>query len=167
VFPTAIFEIPNDVDYIKCNINQTGFYRVNYPKEMWAAIIKTLLRNHTRFSSADRVNLIDDAFSLCDAGELDVTVPLELSLYLVNERDYAPWETALRYLNLWKKRLGESEAYKKYILFFKQILDPITKYIGWKDEGSYLQKLVTACFLVHTSNIEYLMQMNKTLFSLS
>ncbi|XP_029156919.1 endoplasmic reticulum aminopeptidase 1-like isoform X3 [Nylanderia fulva] len=138
----ASFEIPSDVDYIKCNINQTGFYRVNYPKEMWMSIIKTLMKNHTKFSPADRASLIDDAFALCDAGELDASIPLELSLYLVNETDYAPWETALRYLNFWKKRLGESEAYKRYILFFKNLLGPITKYIGWKDEGSHLKKLL-------------------------
>ncbi|KAM0730528.1 Endoplasmic reticulum aminopeptidase 1 [Formica fusca] len=138
----ASFEIPSDIDYIKCNINQTGFYRVNYPKEMWMSIIKTLLKNHTKFSPADRANLIDDAFALCDAGELDASIPLELSLYLVNETDYAPWETALRYLNFWKKRLGESEAYKRYILFFKRLLSPITRYIGWKDEGPHLKKLL-------------------------
>lgn len=147
MFHLATFDITSDVDYIKCNINQTGFYRVNYPKEMWSSIIKTLMRNHTKFSPADRANLIDDAFSLCDAGEVNASIPLELSLYLVNERDYAPWETALRYLNFWKDRLAESEAYKKYILFFKQLLVPITKYIGWTDEGSHLKKLVfrTSC----------------------
>lgn len=109
---------------------------------MWIAIIKTLKNNHTKFSPADRANLIDDAFSLCDAGELDASIPLDLALYLVNERDHAPWETALRYLNLWKKRLSESEAYKRYIVFFKQLLDPITRYVSWKDEGTHLKKFV-------------------------
>jgi len=107
---------------------------------MWISIIKTLMKNHTKFNPADRASLIDDAFSLCDAGEVDASIPLELSLYLVNERDYAPWATALRYLNFWKDRLAESAAYKKYILFFKQLMDPITRYIGWEDEGSHLKK---------------------------
>ncbi|XP_071654206.1 endoplasmic reticulum aminopeptidase 1 isoform X2 [Temnothorax longispinosus] len=143
----ATFDIPSDVDYIKCNINQTGFYRVNYPKEMWTSIIKTLMKNHTKFSPADRANLIDDAFSLCDAGEVDASIPLELLLYLVNETDYAPWETALRHLKFWKGRLAESAAYKKYILFFKQLLGPITRYIGWTDEGSHLKKLLRIAVL--------------------
>ncbi|XP_025987257.2 endoplasmic reticulum aminopeptidase 1 isoform X2 [Solenopsis invicta] len=138
----ATFDITSDVDYIKCNINQTGFYRVNYPREMWTSIIKTLMKNHSRFSPADRASLIDDAFALCDAGELDASIPLELSLYLVNEKDYAPWKTALRYLNFWKDRLAESEGYKKYISFFKRLLDPISRYIGWTDEGSHLKKLL-------------------------
>jgi len=107
---------------------------------MWTSIIKILIKNHTKFSPADRANLIDDAFALCDAGEVDASIPLELSLYLVNERDYAPWATVLRYLNFWKDRLAESAAYKKYTLFFKQLMGPITKYIGLMDEGSHLKK---------------------------
>lgn len=134
------FEIPSDVEYIKCNVNQSGFYRVTYPEEMWASIIATLLNDHTKFSPADRANLIDDAFTLCEAGELNATVPLRLSLYLFNERDYAPWTTALRYLHSWKERLSESPGYKRYILFFKKLLTPVTKYVGWSDEGSHLKK---------------------------
>ncbi|XP_011645641.1 endoplasmic reticulum aminopeptidase 1-like isoform X2 [Pogonomyrmex barbatus] len=150
----ATFDISSEVEYIKCNINQTGFYRVNYPKEMWMSIIKTLMKNHTKFSPADRASLIDDAFSLCDAGEIDASIPLELSLYLVNEKDYAPWETALRYLNFWKKRLAESAAYKKYISFFKQLLGPITRYIGWADEGSHLKKLLRIVVLKSAIELE-------------
>ena len=112
------FEIPSDVKYIKCNVNQSGFYRVTYPEEMWTSIIATL----------------------CEAGELNATVPLRLSLYLLNERDYAPWTTALRYLHSWKERLSESPGYKRYISFFKKLLTPVTKYVGWSDEGSHLKK---------------------------
>ncbi|XP_020293712.1 endoplasmic reticulum aminopeptidase 1-like isoform X2 [Pseudomyrmex gracilis] len=161
----ATFEMPSD-EYIKCNINQTGFYRVNYPDEMWDSIVKTLMTNHTRFSPADRANLIDDAFSLCDAGELNVSVPLKLSLYLVNERDYVPWATALRYLNSWKRRLGESEAYKKYISFWKRLLGPITKFVGWKDEGSHLHKFLRTAILESAIELgmEDVVNSAKTLF---
>lgn len=137
------FEITSDVEYIKCNINQSGFYRVNYPEDMWMSIITILHNNHTQFSPADRANLIDDAFTLCEAGELNATIPLELSLYLLNERDYVPWATALGYLHSWKERLAESRAYKRYIEFLKRLLGPVTKYVGWTDEGSHLDKSVS------------------------
>lgn len=137
---SVTFEIPADVEYIKCNVNQSGFYRVSYPEEMWASIITTLLNNHTKFSPADRANLIDDAFTLSETGELNATVPLELSLYLLNERDYVPWTTALGYLHSWKDRLSESPGYKRYITFLKLLLTPVIKYVGWTDEGSHLKK---------------------------
>lgn len=132
------FEIPEDVEYIKFNINQTGFYRVSYPEDMWNAIILTLMNNHRKFTPIDRANLIDDAFNLCEAGEVNATIPLRLSLYLINERDYVPWATALSYLQSWKEKLAESSGYKRYITFLKWLLGPITQYVGWNDDGTHL-----------------------------
>lgn len=128
------------MEYIKCNINQTGFYRVSYTEEMWNAIINTLLKDHTKFSPADRANLIDDAFTLCEAGELNVSIPMRLSLYLMKEREYIPWATALNYLQGWKVKLSESSAYKKYLQFMKELITPVAKFVGWTDEGLHLKK---------------------------
>lgn len=57
-------ELPNDVSWFKANINGTGFYRVNYPKENWDALINALMEDHTVFSTSDRAQLINDAFAL-------------------------------------------------------------------------------------------------------
>ncbi|KAI4480304.1 hypothetical protein M0804_010302 [Polistes exclamans] len=161
------FEIASDVEFIKCNVNQSGFYRVNYPEDMWMYIITTLHYNHTQFSPADRANLIDDAFELCEAGELNATIPLELSLYLLNERDYVPWMTALKYLYSWKGRLAESRAYKRYIEFLKRLLGPITKYVGWADEGTHLDKLLRIAVLQSAVSVklENVVEPAKTLFN--
>ncbi|XP_015117204.1 endoplasmic reticulum aminopeptidase 2 [Diachasma alloeum] len=141
------FEIPENAEFIKFNMNQSGFYRVLYPDEMWTAIIKTLMTNHRKFTPIDRANLIDDAFTLCEAGEINATIPLRLSLYLMNESDYVPWATALGYLHSWKQRLGESSGYKRYTAFLKKLLGPISKYVGWKDDGDHLTKLLRIAVL--------------------
>lgn len=145
---TVTFEVPADVDYIKCNVNQTGFYRVSYPDDMWSSIIRTLHNNHNKFSPADRANLVDDAFTLCEAGELNASIPLQLSLYLLNERDYVPWATALTYLHSWKEKLSESSGYKRYIAFLKKLMTPVTKFVGWSDDGSHLKKFVSLYFSI-------------------
>uniref|UniRef100_A0A0C9RJ03 Anpep protein n=1 Tax=Fopius arisanus TaxID=64838 RepID=A0A0C9RJ03_9HYME len=141
------FELPEAVEFIKFNINQTGFYRVSYPDDMWTSIIKTLMTNHRKFSAIDRANLIDDVFTLCEAGEVNATIPLRLSLYLMNERDYVPWATALGYLHSWKQRLGESAGYKRYTAFMKKLLGPISRYVGWNDDGDHLTKLLRIAVL--------------------
>lgn len=43
VFP-AIFDNPaaSDTEWIKFNHDHTGYYRVNYPLDMWAAIAEQL-----------------------------------------------------------------------------------------------------------------------------
>ncbi|XP_043267317.1 endoplasmic reticulum aminopeptidase 2-like isoform X2 [Venturia canescens] len=160
------FEISENVEYIKCNINQSGFYRVAYPEDMWNVIIETLMKNHTKFSPVDRANLIDDSFTLCEAGELNATIPLRLSLYLLNERDYVPWATALGYLHSWKEKLNASSGYKRYLAYLKRLLGPVTKYVGWSDEGSHLKKLLRISILraAVELNLEDVIKPAKNLF---
>ena len=64
---TAIVdEFPADAVWFKANINGTGFYRVNYPEHNWDALIRALDRDHAAFSTADRAQLINDAFALSE-----------------------------------------------------------------------------------------------------
>ena len=57
-------QLPADVSWIKANLNNSGFYRVHYPQRIWDGLTAQLIREHTIFSTADRAQLIDDAFSL-------------------------------------------------------------------------------------------------------
>ena len=57
-------EFPADMTWFKANVNGTGFYRVNYPRENWVALTETLKKDHTTFSALDRAQLINDAFAL-------------------------------------------------------------------------------------------------------
>ena len=58
------FEIPTNVSWIKANINQSGFYRVNYDAVMWTTLTRVMTTHHSTFSPTDRAQLIDDAFTL-------------------------------------------------------------------------------------------------------
>ncbi|XP_021919323.1 endoplasmic reticulum aminopeptidase 1-like isoform X2 [Zootermopsis nevadensis] len=136
------FDIPADTIWIKMNVNQSGFYRVTYSDDMWQSIISALQHNHTVFSPADRASLIDDAFTLCRAGVLNASVPLSLSLYLLHEREYVPWATALEHFQSWSKLLSESAAYKKFLEYMRRLLEPASKHVGWEDTGTHLQKLM-------------------------
>jgi ERAP1-like C-terminal domain len=59
------FTLPEDTLWFKANVNQSGFYRVNYDREMWSHLISAMINNSNAFSPADRASLIDDAFTLC------------------------------------------------------------------------------------------------------
>lgn len=76
------------------------------------------------------------------AGLLNASIPLELTLYLVNERDYVPWATAIEHFQAWSRRLSESLAYKLFLQYMRKLLTPVTKYVGWNDKGTHLQKYV-------------------------
>jgi aminopeptidase N len=60
--------------------------------------IITLLNNPDEFETIptlNRVQLIDDAFSFSQIGELDYGITFQLLKYLKHEKEYVPWLAAL------------------------------------------------------------------------
>ncbi|XKL69322.1 hypothetical protein PGB90_007091 [Kerria lacca] len=141
------FEVDPKVAWIKANVNQSGYFRVNYSQELWDNLVVQLKKDHSVFSPADRANLLDDAFTLSRAGVVNVTLPLRLSMYLREERNYVPWATALEHLQNWSKYLSEATPYRMFQQYMKYLLEPIANEIGWDDTGSHLQKLLRSDIL--------------------
>lgn len=82
-------------DWIIFNVQQTGFYRVNYDVTNWNRIITHL--DSTKFAEiipVNRAQLIDDSWSLARAEQLDFAVSFNLIEYLKHETDVIPWVTA-------------------------------------------------------------------------
>uniref|UniRef100_A0ABK0LQ58 Thyrotropin-releasing hormone degrading enzyme n=1 Tax=Rattus norvegicus TaxID=10116 RepID=A0ABK0LQ58_RAT len=117
--------------WILGNINQTGYFRVNYDLRNWRLLIDQLIRNHEVLSVSNRAGLIDDAFSLARAGYLPQNIPLEIIRYLSEEKDFLPWHAASRALYPLDKLLDRMENYNifnEYIL--KQVATTYSK-LGW------------------------------------
>ncbi|XP_044726491.1 glutamyl aminopeptidase-like [Chrysoperla carnea] len=127
---TLKIQLDPNTKWIKFNVNQNGYYRVNYNKELWS----NLIDNYQNFSIADRTSLINDAFNLAYAKRLDYGVPLTLSQKLINESDVVPWRTASSALYRLKELLHDSEVYPKYQQFVLQLLQPSLQKINWEPE---------------------------------
>ncbi|KAK7498964.1 hypothetical protein BaRGS_00009773, partial [Batillaria attramentaria] len=55
----------DDTDgWILANIQQYGYYRVNYDPQNWNALIKQLIKDHTVIPPVNRAQIIDDAWNL-------------------------------------------------------------------------------------------------------
>ncbi len=67
---------------MKLNAGQYGFYRVNYTEPMWAALAAaaSVAEGDTGavLGSEDLAGLLDDAYQLSRAGQLSITVYLDL-----------------------------------------------------------------------------------------
>lgn len=89
-----LITVPKDTNWIKINKNQVGFYRVNYEIDEWKKLSEALLKDLASFSDADRAHLLNDAFSLAEAVQLEYNVPLDLTKYLEKETKNVPWSVA-------------------------------------------------------------------------
>uniref|UniRef100_A0A8C3F125 Aminopeptidase n=1 Tax=Chrysemys picta bellii TaxID=8478 RepID=A0A8C3F125_CHRPI len=121
----------DETSWLLGNINQTGYFRVNYDIRNWRLLIDQLMRNHEVISVSNRAGLIDDAFNLARAGYLPQNIPLEIIRYLSEEKDFLPWHAASRALYPLDKLLDRTENYNifnEYIL--KQVAAMYLK-LGW------------------------------------
>lgn len=83
-------EKPQNSKWMKFNYDQIGYYRVNYPEEQW----RNFMENYNSLSTSDRTHLLEEAFSIAEAGQLSYNIPLEFTKKLTKERDYTPWSVA-------------------------------------------------------------------------
>ncbi|KAK3575959.1 hypothetical protein CHS0354_019277 [Potamilus streckersoni] len=96
------------------NIGQWGYYRVTYDKENWKALLHQLQTNHTKIHLVNRAQIINDAWSLAKASQLDLDTALGTLDYLDLEQDYIPWSAASKEMSFLDVRLVRTAIYGKF-----------------------------------------------------
>ena len=92
--PFVLVDVPSGTDWVKFNVGQYGFYRVNYPLNEWMKFAHLLQSSHETLSTKDRAHLINDAFSLAESGHIPYSIPLSMTKYLKQEKSLIPWQSA-------------------------------------------------------------------------
>ncbi|GAB1867936.1 Aminopeptidase N [Camponotus japonicus] len=85
------FYVQKDEWYI-INLQQIGYYRVNYETKNWQNIARYLKSTkYINIHVLNRAQIIDDAYYFVKAGTLNFSIFLELTEYLSRETDYIAW----------------------------------------------------------------------------
>lgn len=92
-----IISIPSltDGDWLLANVDQFGFYRVNYDDGNWRAIIAALGNDSQVFNRTTRAQLIDDSMSFARDGSLSYSIVFDLLKCLHNETSFVAWNAAI------------------------------------------------------------------------
>uniref|UniRef100_A0A1B6HCQ5 ERAP1-like C-terminal domain-containing protein n=1 Tax=Homalodisca liturata TaxID=320908 RepID=A0A1B6HCQ5_9HEMI len=126
--PGSSLVIPaSDPQWILLNINQTGFYRVNYERVLWQRLMYQLNSDLTRIPRLSRAQLLDDIFTLAEQGTLPYDMLLEFTSYLQAETDYYPWRTALRHF---QTLLDKFYGFSSYELLQQHLVDLLTEVVA-------------------------------------
>ncbi|XP_063609324.1 aminopeptidase N-like [Penaeus indicus] len=113
----TITSLPPNDQWVIFNLQQTGYYRVNYDDHNWNLLIQQLNDDHEVIHVANRAQIIDDAMNLARAGQLSYTVALEVYAYLKNEKENTPSVAATNnydYLRLMFSGTGAEAALEQY-----------------------------------------------------
>lgn len=115
--------VDEDVTWIKFNYNQVGYYRVNYESDMWKSLTEVLIENPNSMSILDRAHLLNDAFSLAEARELNFEVALDMTRFLNRETSFVPWETGAGKIKSIKNLLYYTPVYTKFRKYAVELVD--------------------------------------------
>ncbi|KAJ8311347.1 hypothetical protein KUTeg_010702 [Tegillarca granosa] len=117
--------------WILGNVQQYGFYRVNYDNENWKALIQQLKNNHEKISVINRAQIINDVWNLGKAGETDMENAFEAVEYLNAEMNRVPWVTAARELSYLDDMLAKTAYYDDFKVWYDILLS--TQFIFFVD----------------------------------
>lgn len=123
-------------DWIIGNVQQYGFYRVNYDTDNWWALIKQLQTNHNVIHPINRAQIINDAWNLAKSGDLDILISLKTVEYIGDELDYVPWDAAAGQLSYVDSMLSRTDLYGKFKRFMKKIVTKPFKHYGMDNSKS-------------------------------
>lgn len=108
-------------DWIVVNVQQTGYYRVNYDADLWNLLIQQL--NGDDFEEVhiiNRAQLVDDSFHLARAGLLRFDIPLAIIDHMEREVDYIPWAPTNRANTLLNRWFAGSRVHPRYQEFMRK-----------------------------------------------
>ncbi|XP_053377176.1 aminopeptidase N-like isoform X1 [Mercenaria mercenaria] len=130
-------------EWILGNIDQYGYYRVNYEDSNWKLLIQQLKTKHKVISNINRAQIINDAWSLARAGQLSTDIALNILEYLGKEQDYIPWVAARTQLQYLDDMLRKTELYGKFENFMLSKLSDPFKHFGLDDtNASHIDSLI-------------------------
>ncbi|XP_049868546.1 glutamyl aminopeptidase-like isoform X2 [Pectinophora gossypiella] len=124
--------LKEDETWLKINNNQVGYYRVNYPYEMWDELIKELQSGSKKLTISDRAHLLNEIFALADASRVPYRMALNLTTYLTTERDYVPWSAAVSVLHTLKSRLLDTTAFGDLLKYVQKLVKPLYEKQTWE-----------------------------------
>lgn len=132
-----VMKTVNRASWIIANIQQTGYYRVNYNRENWLKIGQYL--NHSenlyKIHELNRAQIVDDLFNLARAGEIEYNITLQVLEYLKYETHYLPWTAAFNGLNYIVNRLGTNKtALSQFSSYIQEITNKTYTSLGFNEK---------------------------------
>lgn len=137
----VIIQTSGDIDWIKFNKDQIGYYRVKYEQDMWQSLNNALENDVDSMTALDRAHLLNDAFSLAEALQVSYDTALTMTKYLKNETHFVPWDVASSKLKNIRSLLYYTELYPRFKDYVVNLVDDAMTNVTWEvDIDAHFEK---------------------------
>uniref|UniRef100_A0A8C5BHS8 Aminopeptidase n=1 Tax=Gadus morhua TaxID=8049 RepID=A0A8C5BHS8_GADMO len=149
---TDVLYLEEEVDWVKFNVDMSGYYMVHYQGQGWSGLTRLLQTNHTALSSSDRASLINNVFQLVSVGKVTLDTALELSLYLSREMEPLAVTQGLSELvpiyKLMEKRDMKTLENQMKVRLTPTLLQTLIDQQTWSDSGSVSERVLRSYLLM-------------------
>ncbi|OAD57202.1 Glutamyl aminopeptidase [Eufriesea mexicana] len=126
-----VIEFKEPVDWVKFNANGVGYYRVNYESPEWNILCNLLQCQHKTLSVSDRVQLLEDVFSLASARMTDYNIAMNMTAYLPQEKHAVPWSVASSKLMTLDTLLSSTTSSSQFKRYVRDLVDSVYHEVEW------------------------------------
>ena len=116
-------------DWIKVNAGQSGFYRVNYPRDEWDRLRRAVASRE--LETRDRIGLQNDAHALMRAGYLSAATFLELTSQYRNEDDATAWRLIADSLQDFETLIADERYLARFDSYGRNLFGAAGERSGW------------------------------------
>ncbi|XP_048524273.1 aminopeptidase N [Dendroctonus ponderosae] len=126
-----IANLPDEKHFIIVNPEEIGPFPVNYDAENWKLLVEFLQTDErTKIPVYTRAKLLHDAWNLAYAGDLNITIALNMTLFLRNERDYLAWDPVFTMIDHIGKHIDDLLVCRQFEYYVKMLLTPLYEDLG-------------------------------------
>ncbi|KAL0111090.1 hypothetical protein PUN28_012804 [Cardiocondyla obscurior] len=132
---TKVINNPSPESLLIFNIQQSGYYRVNYNKNHWIQLIDFLKsQNFAVIHEINRAGLIDDLMNFARAGYVDYKTAITATMYLEYEDNYSPWRAFFNNLPYLDKRFAGRDIEGLYNKWLAYLIEALYGKLGFNDD---------------------------------
>ncbi|XP_077977945.1 putative aminopeptidase-2, partial [Glandiceps talaboti] len=147
----------SDDDWYLVNIDHRSFYRTKYENDNWDKLATYLKeQDHTTIPVRTRSQLLEDAFSIAHAHQMDQVYSIKLLEYLSKETEYLPMYTMVNRIGYTSSMLMRTAAYGYLETHIRSIINNNYWEKGWDfSHGEHIpyykqyDAINTACYYGH------------------
>ncbi|XP_015435663.1 PREDICTED: uncharacterized protein LOC107191201 [Dufourea novaeangliae] len=131
-------KLPNATEWFVVNVQQSGYYRVNYDYTSWDRLRIALDKpGHSQIHVTNRAQIVDDALNLARAKYMSYDSAFDCIAYLTKEVDYLPWKAFFNGMSYIIQRFEGQDGYellqRRIVLLTSNMFEELG-FVDWSTE---------------------------------
>nr|AMO02522.1 aminopeptidase N1 [Tityus serrulatus] len=123
-------DLPDNRNWTLLNVQQLGYFRVNYDENNWKSLLWQLRHNFLKIPSLNRIQILKDAMFFADTGDISHSLALDIFSYFPFEKDVlvlnvVEYSGIGEYLQNYEMAVFKTDVEEKWKKFIRYALGPI------------------------------------------